>query len=380
MTTATTTSTAEMMTMAMLSATMTVMVLGEGRRLCKAGMAIQREQSQRQIPTVNYVCNRRAYSGLQLKIVWVYSKTSTKTMRISKSQQDAQDVRSIEAMPSGLEGPSLSLLFKLFYLQLPHFRDHEFLQSINESLSVDVLTVQRSRLGRPATASLQDEDAYITVDQTKGDSIPVLDIVQRHHEVSFYLGDITDEWDVLDILERSGVTYVVQNALLCEPRLDPEGTTAKLNESLHHTLPPICATTEYHRMTQTLSSYVAPTPNTESILSAFNTPFDPCGLMDPVVCSRSDGQASFITNGEAFVILDFTRVYNEYEQKPSHLKVQGKFSVYEEVGVTSKWLWCGSAKQHTRTNTGLSNQSYTRQFNSSTMSGGNGYSTREKEC
>ncbi|KAI6146254.1 hypothetical protein BKA82DRAFT_4015822 [Pisolithus tinctorius] len=421
MTAATTTATAETTTMAMLSVTMTTMVLGEGQRLCEAGMAVQREQSAMettelerlgQIPTANYICNRRAYGGLRSKIIWVYGKTSMKTMlgyfrvddnikegmhlytvqqQISKSQQDTRDVRSIEAMPSGLEGPSLSLLFKLFYLQLPHFRDCEFLQSINESLSVDALTVQRSQSGRPATASLQDEDAYITVDRSelvgrhivewlaKADSIPVLDIVQRHHEVSFYLGDITDEWDVLDILERSGITYIVQNALLwrgakdpsvyfrgyvegtraiieaaitasvhklvytsstgvvfdstdimnlfnvynllpyrsttsSKPRLDPEGTTAKLNESLHHALPPICATTEYHHTTQTLSSYVAPTPNAESILSVFNTPFDPCGLTDPIVRSRSDGQAFFITNGEAFGILDFTRVYNEKVQ------------------------------------------------------------------
>ncbi|KIN97953.1 hypothetical protein M404DRAFT_31764 [Pisolithus tinctorius Marx 270] len=150
----------------------------------------------------------------------------TVQQRISKLQQDARDARSIEAMPSGLEGPSLSFLFKPFYLQLPHFRDREFLQSINEPLSVNVPTVQRSRSGRPVTTSLQDEDAYITVDRSelvgrhvveqlaKGDSIPVSDIVQRHHEVSFYLGDITDERGVLDILKKLGITYIVQNALL----------------------------------------------------------------------------------------------------------------------------------------------------------------------
>ncbi|KAI6157723.1 3-beta hydroxysteroid dehydrogenase/isomerase family-domain-containing protein [Pisolithus tinctorius] len=288
----------------------------------------------------------------------------------------------------------------------------------------------------------------------------MLDIVQRHHDIPVYLGDVTNEWDVLDILERSGITYIVQNALLrgyiegtraiieaaiaasvcklvymsstgiifdstdvmnvdkrvpyleepfdtyndskaqgekvvleangkdglltvalrpagvfgpkdsqiggsrslfnctynvnithtillaggglvpppsyssatlSEPRLDPEGATAKLSESLHHTLPPICATTKYHQTTQTLSSYVTPTPNTESILSMFNTPFDPRGLTDTIVHSRSDGQVFFITGGEAFGILDFTRVYNEYKQKPLHLKVQGKFSVYEEL-------------------------------------------------
>ncbi|KAI6141487.1 3-beta hydroxysteroid dehydrogenase/isomerase family-domain-containing protein, partial [Pisolithus tinctorius] len=247
----------------------------------------------------------------------------------------------------------------------------------------------------------------------RGDAVPVLDIVQRHHgHASFYLEDITDEQDVLDILNKLGATYIVQNALLrrgakdpsvyfrgyvegtqavidaaiaasvhklvytssagvvfdstdimnvdervpylekpfnayndskaqgekivleangkdglltfvlrpagvfgprdgqiggsgslfdctydgnivctillagdklvpppsysstmsSEPRLDPEGTTAKLNESLHCALPPICATTEYHCSMRTLSPYVTPTPNTESILSTFNTP------------------------------------------------------------------------------------------------------------
>ncbi|KIO01491.1 hypothetical protein M404DRAFT_28533, partial [Pisolithus tinctorius Marx 270] len=296
----------------------------------------------------------------------------TVQQRISKSQQDVRDVRSIEAMPSGLEGPSLSLLFKLFYLQLLHFRDREFLQSINKSLSVDALTVQRSRSGRPATASLQDEDAYITVDRSelvgrhvverlaKGDSIPVMDIVQRHHEVSFYLGDITDERDMLDILERLGV--VTTNALLrrgakdpsiyfrayvegtravieaaiaagvlpyleklfdmynllpyrsttsSEPRLAPEGVTAKLDESLHRAPPPICATTEYHRMMQTLSSYVAPTPDAGSILSAHNTPFDPHEPTGFVVRSRADKQASFVTGGEQIYILEATELFDE---------------------------------------------------------------------
>ncbi|KAI6140502.1 hypothetical protein BKA82DRAFT_4450509 [Pisolithus tinctorius] len=310
-------------------------------------------------------------------------------------------------MPSGLEGPSLSLLFKLFYLQLPHFRDREFLQSINESLSVDALTVQRSRSGRPATASLQDEDAYITVDRSElGDSIPVMDIVQRHHKVSFYLGDITDKQDMLDILERLGITYIVQNALLrrgakdpsiyfrayvegtravieaaiaagvrklvytsfagvvidsadivnvdervpyleklfdmynllpyrsttsSEPRLAPEGATAKLDKSLHRAPPPIRATTEYHCMMQTLSSYVAPTPDTGSILSTHNTPFDPHEPTGFVVHSRADEQASFVTGGEQIYILEATELFNECERWLSSLKIQDTYTRLRKV-------------------------------------------------
>ncbi|KAI6144754.1 3-beta hydroxysteroid dehydrogenase/isomerase family-domain-containing protein [Pisolithus tinctorius] len=114
-----------------------------------------------------------------------------------------------------------------------------------------------------------------------------------------------------------------------EPKVDPESATAKLNESLHRALPPICATTEYHRTPHSsarpLGPYVTPPPNAESILSAFNTPFDPHELKHPIIRSRFDqfaenalaaaekdplrvdGQAFFITNGEPVYFWDFTR-------------------------------------------------------------------------
>ncbi|KAI6144026.1 hypothetical protein BKA82DRAFT_4359171 [Pisolithus tinctorius] len=102
-----------------------------------------------------------------------------------------------------------------------------------------------------------------------------------------------------------------------EPNLDLESVTARSNESLHHAPLPICATTEYHCTThsslRTLGPYVTPPPNAESILSMFNTPFNPHEPTGFAVCSRSDRQAFFITNGEAFSILDFTGVHDEYE-------------------------------------------------------------------
>ncbi|KAI5990019.1 NAD(P)-dependent steroid dehydrogenase-like protein [Pisolithus albus] len=36
----------------------------------------------------------------------------------------------------------------------------------------------------------------------RGDVVSVLDIVQRHHDVPFYLANITDEQDVLDVLKK----------------------------------------------------------------------------------------------------------------------------------------------------------------------------------
>ncbi|KAI6140031.1 hypothetical protein BKA82DRAFT_3960177, partial [Pisolithus tinctorius] len=96
-------------------------------------------------------------------------------------------------------------------------------------------------------------DTYLTANQSefigrqtieqlaRGDTVPVLDIVQRHHgHVLLCSGDTTDERDVLDILERSGVTYIVQNALLWRGTKDPsvyfrgyvEGTQAVIEAAI----------------------------------------------------------------------------------------------------------------------------------------------------
>lgn len=75
------------------------------------------------------------------------------------------------------------------------------------------------------------------------------------------------------------------------PKLEPNSASVKLNESLHHVLPLTSATTEYHRMlhssAQPLGPYVMPPLNAESILSAFNTPFNPHELKHPSSRSRS---------------------------------------------------------------------------------------------
>lgn len=232
----------------------------------------------------------------------------------------------------------------------------------------------------------------------------MLGIVQRHHDAPFYLGDVVEDRDVLDILKGLGVTYIVQATLqkrgakdpsvyikvnvegpravvdaaiaagVCrlvytssasvmfngtdivevdgrtsylhklfdtynllpyhsttsnESKLDPESVAATLHKFLHRTLPPICATTEYHRTTQTLSPYVTPAPNAESILSVFSTPFDPHKVEHPVNCFRVEGQAFFVAVGGLGRILDVTGMYDEYERRLSHLKVQ---STYEQLG------------------------------------------------
>ncbi|KAI6143770.1 hypothetical protein BKA82DRAFT_3952884, partial [Pisolithus tinctorius] len=62
----------------------------------------------------------------------------------------------------------------------------------------------------------------------RGDVISMLDIIQRHHDgdlsphnVLFCMGDITDEWDVLDILKESGTTCIVQTASPQDSTEDP---------------------------------------------------------------------------------------------------------------------------------------------------------------
>ncbi|KAI6152552.1 hypothetical protein BKA82DRAFT_26124 [Pisolithus tinctorius] len=79
------------------------------------------------------------------------------------------------------------------------------------------------------------------------------------------------------------------STILSKPALDPESVTTMPSEPLHHTLPPICAKTEYHcglhSSAQPLSPYVTSLFNIEPILSAFNTPFDPHELEHPVICS-----------------------------------------------------------------------------------------------
>ncbi|KAI6146868.1 hypothetical protein BKA82DRAFT_30585 [Pisolithus tinctorius] len=325
-----------------------------------------------------------------------------------ESQRDARHVESVEIVPSGLEGPSFSFFFRAIYLKLYHFREYKFLQSIDESSSNGAPTVRRLT-SRSMAVSLQVEDAYPVIDRSrfigrhtikqlaKGNSVSVLDIVQRHHDIPVYLGNVTDERDIKARktppsmpgptskppepssmrLSQRGVTFggtdivnvdervpylekpfdvyndskaqgekivleangkdglwtvalrpagmfgptdsqisgsgglfdctydgnIAHTILLAggglipppsyssatssEPRLDPEGATAKLNESLHRVLPPVCATTECHHVTQTLGPYVAPPPNTEPILSVFNTPFDPHERKHPISGSRS---------------------------------------------------------------------------------------------
>ncbi|KAG2357598.1 hypothetical protein BDR07DRAFT_1473432 [Suillus spraguei] len=46
----------------------------------------------------------------------------------------------------------------------------------------------------------------------RGDIVCVFDIVQRHHDVDFYSGDIADESQLLDVLKKTGTTCIIHTA------------------------------------------------------------------------------------------------------------------------------------------------------------------------
>ncbi|KAI6146428.1 hypothetical protein BKA82DRAFT_4015936 [Pisolithus tinctorius] len=213
-----------------------------------------------------------------------------------------------------------------------YFRERKSLQSADKSSSDDASAVRSGLVGQ-----------YIVDRLAEGDSVSMFGVMRRHQRASGRVENITDEQDVLDILKRSGVVLVYTSSADVimigtdvvnvddEPRLDPEGATTKLNESLHHALPPICATTECHCTTRTLGPYVTPPPNVESILSAYNTPFDPREPTGFVVRSRADEQASFITNGEPIYILGVTELFDECERWLSSPKIQDTYTRLQKV-------------------------------------------------
>ncbi|KAG6335971.1 hypothetical protein ID866_3124 [Astraeus odoratus] len=74
----------------------------------------------------------------------------------------------------------------------------------------------------------------------RGDVVSVFDVVQKYHDVPFYLGDITDEQQVLDVLRKSGTTCIIHTASPTHGAKDPsiyykvnvDGTKAVINAAV----------------------------------------------------------------------------------------------------------------------------------------------------
>ncbi|KAG9315500.1 3-beta hydroxysteroid dehydrogenase/isomerase family-domain-containing protein [Chiua virens] len=74
----------------------------------------------------------------------------------------------------------------------------------------------------------------------RGDVVSVFDIVQRHHDVPFYSGNITSEQDILDALRKSGTTCIIHTASPQHGAKDPsiyfkvnvDGTQAVINSAV----------------------------------------------------------------------------------------------------------------------------------------------------
>ncbi|KIO05436.1 hypothetical protein M404DRAFT_527298 [Pisolithus tinctorius Marx 270] len=103
-----------------------------------------------------------------------------------------------------LESSKFRFDFRRFYSHLCYSMEYEVLQGIDEAScyetstkDVDLVVGGSSSVGR-----------HIVEHLARGDAISELDIVQRHRGVSFCMGDITDEWDVLGVSKESSATYV----------------------------------------------------------------------------------------------------------------------------------------------------------------------------
>ncbi|KAI6140621.1 hypothetical protein BKA82DRAFT_3987144, partial [Pisolithus tinctorius] len=62
---------------------------------------------------------------------------------------------------------------------------------------------------------------HIIKQLVKRDPISMLDIVQRHHDVLFYLGGIIDDQDMLEVLDKLGATCILHLASLQQGMRDP---------------------------------------------------------------------------------------------------------------------------------------------------------------
>lgn len=79
------------------------------------------------------------------------------------------------------------------------------------------MQMDNNATGCSETMTVQQKDVYLVIGGSgfvgrhiveklvaRGDVVSVFDIVQRHHDVPFYSGDITNEQNVLDAIRKVG--------------------------------------------------------------------------------------------------------------------------------------------------------------------------------
>ncbi|KAI6028281.1 hypothetical protein F5J12DRAFT_959094 [Pisolithus orientalis] len=156
------------------------MALNVDRRPCKARLAVRWRRGMMSAGKADVHDEVRVTAverQLRRKNVSTYSAASAMTM-------DRQRHRRRNASTYGPTNPT-------------NTREYEISQSTNESLSNEMPTVRSCFVGRHTVRQL-----------AKGNSISVLDVAQRHGDVSFGLGNVTNKQNVLDILKRLGDVYI----------------------------------------------------------------------------------------------------------------------------------------------------------------------------
>ncbi|KAI6139094.1 hypothetical protein BKA82DRAFT_3937261, partial [Pisolithus tinctorius] len=87
----------------------------------------------------------------------------------------------------------------------------------------------------------------------KGDAVSGLDTVQRHGSVSFCRARVTEERDMLDILNKLGIVYIVHATLLQQGVKDPS-IYARANVEATQTIINAAIAAGIHRLVYTSST------------------------------------------------------------------------------------------------------------------------------
>ncbi|KAL4075176.1 3-beta hydroxysteroid dehydrogenase/isomerase family-domain-containing protein [Scleroderma yunnanense] len=191
----------------------------------------------------------------------------------------------------------------------------------------EVLVLESNGKGGLLTVALRPAGIFGPGDRQM---MPGLYQVYQRGQTHFQVGDNNNLFDYTYVGNLAQAHLLAADKLDSPPApIDQSQTQTMLND-LNRALPPVSATTGYHRVptcnSRPLGPYVSPPPNASAIKAAFEAPHDPHGLKHPIVRSRFDqfsetalsvaptnplnvaGEVFFITNGEPVYFWDFMRL------------------------------------------------------------------------